>query len=104
MKFSTTLAPRTLPNGNKVTDEALKNVADDLNAKGTIVVTDPEGGKHDCKVTNVAVTDRGVEATIEFPFALPTDKPARVDLPTLSMGCRIAEPPPCSICEAEKES
>jgi len=104
MKISTTLAPRTTPDGSKVTDDALKGVADDIKTKGTIVVRDLEGTAHHCKVTDVAVTDRGVEATIEFD---PTKSTALTDAlyggskSTMSMGCKIAEPPPCSICNEE---
>ena len=98
MSFKTTLLQRP-----QFTTEALEQAAADLRSKGKITVRDPENGKHDATVINAEVTERGLE--VELQLDTPASTAMKDAFSTLyggkpvSMGCKIAYPPSCSICD-----
>jgi hypothetical protein len=96
MSYRATLLPREPAPGVLVTTEALEQAARKLRAGGTITIRDPNGDQHEVKVTDVQVTERGLEATVHLTSTGFDALVERNTLGLMSIGCKVEEPPCCS--------
>ncbi len=101
MSFQTTA---TLPRGD-LSDEALEAFADELSKAGRMPIRGPDGDMHYVRIFNVKATLLGVKYTLDVDLDGPgkklRDQITQGRHLAVSMGCKVEEPPPCSICEAD---
>lgn len=99
MKTHAVLLPRRM-GPNVLTEAVLQGAATTLRDRGTTTIKDPDGETHEnVKVSNVTVTDIGVEADLELDLIADIQSGRRV---AVSMGCKVEGPPPCSLCDDEQ--
>ena len=97
-KIRMTLVSRQPEPNCVLTTGALDDMMEQLQARGTIQMRDIMGNSHDCIVSDVEVTELGIEATIILPPQFVILSEAKR---TVSMGCKV-EPYHCPLCDDER--
>ncbi len=99
MSFHALMVPRASKDGMTIIeDDVLESVAADLAAKGTVSVTDPAGDKHDCTVSDIEITENGIEANLTV-LAIDRVLNPQQPVPMTSMGCHVPGPEDCPVCK-----
>jgi hypothetical protein len=99
VSFRALIVPRASKDGlTIIEDDVLESVAADLAAKGTVSVTDPHDDKHDCTVSDIEITERGIEANLTV-LAIERVLNPQQPVPMTSMGSRVTGPEDCPVCK-----
>lgn len=98
----TTLLPRGILPGIVLTEEVLEKSAALWRELGSITILVGSGGDaHEAILTDIEVTERGVEVTLGLEQAVFNQIIATMKQPAVSMGCIVKEST-CPICDGDK--